>query len=425
MKSDEMTPKTRLVRLSAFAVALALSLGMAAAGTEGRISGQVNDIDGNALEGVQVTISAVGLDIKRSGVTSKKGKFTITLLNASRDWLIRLEKEGFQVIEEAIDPIVGGTLKPTYTMVVGQTVAPEQLAELERKGKSAKLYNEGVQTFATGNIEAAADLFRQALEEDPELGLAHLALARIHLATDDYAGALPHAEKTNELVPEEEMSQLVLFDALWGVEQHERALTLLDEMVTSGKVADKVAVRAYNAGVHGVKLSSWDVAKMRFNQALELDPNLLPAHLTLAQISINQGDYEAALRHANLFVEAQPEEARGLSVLYQANLAAGDEAAAQAAFDRLAAADPEMVAQTFFEAGVTHFNAGRNADAISAFEKVLKAKPDDPEGVYFLGRAYASNGDYTKAKDLIKRFLVLAPDHPEVSVAQAMLDGLE
>ncbi len=425
MKRNSKTLKTRLARSCALAAALILSLGTAFAGTEGRISGQVNDLAGNPIEGVQVTISAIGLDIRRTGETSKKGKFTITVLNASRDWLIRLEKEGFQVIEEAIDPIVGGTLKPTYTMVVGETIAPERLAELQSKDKSAKLYNEGVQMFATGNIDGAADLFRQSIVEDPDLGLAHLALARIHLATDDYAGSLPHAEKTNELVPEEEMSQIVLFDALWGVEEHDRALAMLDGMVSGGKVPDKVAVRAYNAGVHEVKASSWDAAKMRFNQALELDPNLLPAHVTLSQIAINQGEFETALMHANAFVEAEPENPKGLSVLYQANLAAGDEAAAQSAFDRLAAADPEMVAQTFFESGVTHFNAGRNPDAISAFEKVLKARPEHPLAHYYLGLASASNGDIPKAKQYLGRFIELAPDNPEAAVARDMLAGLD
>ncbi len=422
-----MEKQTRTVGIGtavAIAAALWLGAGPVWAGTEGRVNGQVVDQAGQPVADVEVVISAVGLDIKRAGATNKKGKFMITLLNASRDWIIRLEKEGYQIIEEPIDPVVGGTLKPSYTLVVGQTIEPEKLAELQRKDKGAKLYNQGVKKFAEGEIDAAAAFFRDSLAEDANLGLAHLALARIHLAKDDFVGALPYAEKTHELVPEEEMSQVILFDALWGVEQNARALELLDEMVVSGKVPDKVAVRAYNAGVRRVKSQEWDIARTRFEQVLALDASLAPAHLTLSQIIHNQGDYAGAAQHAEAYLAAKPGDARGLSMLYQTQLAAGNEEAAQAAFDQMAAADPQMVAQTFFEEGVNHFNAGRTTAAHDAFEKVLRAQPDHPRAHYQLGLTSASNGEIDKAKEYLARFLELAPEDPEAAFAREMLAGL-
>ncbi len=418
------TKKTRTLATSALACLLALCASAVLAGTEGRISGEVLDTEGNPIPGVQVTVAAVGLDIQRTAETNKKGKFTITVLNASQDWTIRVEKEGYQTVQEPIDPQVGATLKPVYTLVAGETVAPEQLAELKRKGKAADLYNDGVKKFGAGDVDGAKELFEQSLAEDPELGPAHLALARIFLARDDAASALPHAEKTNELLPEDDLAQLVLFDSLWDLERVDRALPLLDQMVASGKVPDKVAVRAYNAGARDVKLDDHAAAKMRFEQALELDPTLKPAHYTLAAITLNNGDVAAALGHATAYAEANPEDAKALSMLYLVMKQAGDEAGAQAAFDRMVAADPEMVAQTFFEEGVTHFNAGRNELALAAFEKVLRAQPDNAHAHYFLGLASASAGDIVKAKQYLTRFLELAPEHPEAPVARDMLAGL-
>ena len=411
-------------KISLATAALLLASGLCYAGTEGRISGEVVDPEGKPIEGVQVRVSAVGLDIHRTAETTRKGKFTITVLNASRVFVIRLEKEGYQIVEEPIKPSIGGTLKPTYTLVPGQTIAPEQLAQLERKDKAAKAYNEGVQLFNAGNIDGAVALFEEALAEDPDLGLAQLALARYHLAKDNPATALPYAERAAELVPDEELTQVVLFDALWDLEQFDRALGMLDAMAASGKAADKVAVRAYNAGARAVRENDMATAKARFELALELDPGLIPAHYTLGAIAVNSGDGEAAIYHAQTYADANPDQAQAWKLLYQVHSLLGNEAEADAAFDRMAAAGPEMVAEAFFEDGVEHFNAGRNAEALGAFEKVLRAQPDHAQAHYFLGLANASAGDIPKAKEFLRRFLELAPDHPEAGTARAMLEGL-
>ena len=396
----------------------------AGAGTEGRISGLIIDPEGNPIPDVAVTVSAVEVDIQRATESNKKGKFMITVLNAARSYIIRLEKEGFQTIEQPIDPPSGGTVKPEFTMMPGETIAPEQLAQLQRKDKAAKTYNEGVRMFSSGDLEAASELFAEAIEEDADLGLAHLALARIKLAKDDFAGGLPYAERASELVPEDGMSDIVLFDALWGLDRQDEALAVLDRLVESGKVPEKVAVRVFNAGVREIKANDHDAAQVRFEKALELDPALAPAHYTLAQITLNKGDYEASRDHSQSFLEARPEDPRALSLLYQANTALGDEAAAQDAFSRLSAADPELVVQTFFEQGVEHFNSGRNDAAASAFENVLQAKPDHPQSHYFLGLCNASLGEIDKAKEYLKRFIELAPDDPEAATARDMLAGL-
>ena len=421
-----MTKKVNRAAAAWLAVSwVILSSSIMWAGVEGRVSGVVTDPAGDPIEGVRVTISAVAIDIQRSAESNKKGKFTITLLDASRDFTIRLEKEGFQVIEEPIDPAIGGTTKPKYTMTPGKTVEPEELAELQQRGRAAKLYNEGVKNFGARDVDAALELFLGALEEDPDLGEAHLAIARIYLARDDYAAALEYAEKANELVAEDPTSALVLFDSLWGLDQTERALSLLDQMVEGGKESSKVAVRSYNAGVRAVKASDWPAARTRFEDALALDSTLVPAHVTLSQIAINEGDYQSAIDHATSFVESQPDNPKGLSVLYQAHQAAGHEEEAKAAFGRMAAADPEMVARTFLEEGINHFNAGHNPEAMAAFRKVLVAQSDHPQGHYYLGLTSASSGDISGARQHLGRFLELAPDDPEAEGARAMLAGLQ
>lgn len=390
-----------------------------------RISGTVHDPAGNPIEGVQVTVSAREVQLVRQAESNKKGKFTIVLLDSSRNFDIRLEKEGFQPIVEPFKPRIGGVVKKTWVMTPGAApAAPEQLAEVERRD-GGKLYNQGVRAFGEGEFDVAADLFAQALEQNPDLGPAHQALARIHVAQDEYAEALPHAERAAELMADDEVSQVVLFDSLWGVGEYERGLEVLDRMVAEGRSPDKTSVRVFNAGVRAVRDNDLDAAKARFEQSLELDPALDAAHLPLAQIALAKQEFESGVSHAEAFLESNPEDPRGLSALYQAYLALERSEEADAVFQRLVAADPGRVAETFYEEGVTHFNSGRNADAIAALERVLSADPDHARAMYMLGLAYASGGDLEKAKANLNRFLELAPDDPQAETARQMLAGLE
>ena len=59
--------------------------------------------------------------------------------------------------------------------------------------------------------------------------------------------------------------------------------------------------------------------------------------------------------------------------------------------------------------------------AITHLERALALNPNNPQGLYNLGGAYALTGQYDKARQTINRLLTLAPNHPD---AQRLLASL-
>ena len=55
--------------------------------------------------------------------------------------------------------------------------------------------------------------------------------------------------------------------------------------------------------------------------------------------------------------------------------------------------------------------SGRSSEAISHYERVVQARPDDGEALNNLGAAFAAVGDYTRARTAFERVLQLQPDH--------------
>lgn len=410
----------------------------AEAGKEGKVQGTVKDAAGNPLAGVRVQISAQDVEYNRSDETNKKGKFTITLLDATHSYRLRLEKEGYQTLDQPIDPPLGGVLRTEWVLgVYDAAAAAEQLEEAEEKNRATKLYNEGARAYNAKDYELALDRFEAAVEEDDKLPAALAALARLHLEAKRFDKAAQSARRVTELQPDEPFGHSVLCSAYLGLEDDEGAEAAMLELERIGDKAvgdQALAVRAaavkasaakcaYNRGAWAVKLQKIDAGISLFERAAELDPKLLAAHLTLARIHLQTKKHEQAVAQAEMVVAAEADNAEALNVLYRAHKALGHTEQSDAAFSKLNAAAPSYLVAEFEKKGTDFFNNGQTAEAIASFEGVLKAEPENAQALYMLGLCYASS-DEGKAKEFLGKFLELAPDHPEAASARAMIKGL-
>ncbi len=308
--------------------------------------------------------------------------------------------------------------------VIGQPRVLEQIAEVEQEVRAVQLYNRGAARFNNGDLDGAVAPLEESLAENPEFVEAHLALAWIHLGRDDPARAYPHAEKANELLPENDTIQRLLFDALWGLGQYDRALPMLDAMAASGKAAVQVAQRSYNAAVRDVHSGDLSEARRHFEQALALDPNLVAAHRPLGEIKLGEGEHEAARRHALIYTEAKPDDTQGLTLLYSVLVKVGDEAAAAAVLERIERVNPGQSVRLLIARATVNFNEGDFAGAQSALEMALRLQPDHPQSHYLLGMVCVSSGDIPQAKEYLTRFLELAPDDPEAESVREILRSI-
>jgi tetratricopeptide (TPR) repeat protein len=397
------------------------------AAAQGRIFGSVIDPQEQPLEGVTVTI--VNLDTNDATVrqTNKKGKFTVVLLDATKSFVIRLEKEGYQSFEEALNPVVGDVLRATWMLVEGSgrpaaaSTAPGAPSGPEvTSAQAARLWEAGARAFDAGDLDLAIEKFEQFAAENPEVPEAHRALAVAYLRKENYPSAAAAAERWLELSPDDGAGVRILIEAYRTMGDEERAaeaLAKLEEIEPDAETARLV----FNSGVALFQAGDLEGAVARFERALEMDPELAPAYSVLASLYLNLGQYEESIANAQRHLELEPGEARSHGILYLDYRFLGDQAKADEAFQAMKAANPGYLGEGFLEFGVLDFNAGNIAQAQEIFERVLETLPDQPQAHYYLALCLLSGGETARAKDLLQRFVELAPDDPEAATARDML----
>ena len=402
------------------------------AGQEGRLAGTVVDPEGNPIEGVEVTCVGAETEFETTRTSNKKGRFTLLLLDATKDYVIRLEKEGFMTVEEPFDPQLGDTMRKTWTMVPGAGdsrpsggavetgVAP---AEISGQGQAGRLYGEGYESFRAGDLDEALTQFQKVVELQPDLAEAHQALAMIYAQQGAYQESLAEADRVLELQPEDSLALKIKLEAYRGLGDHEKQEELLDSLIGTGPDPDLAPV-IFNLGVAKVQAGDLAGGAVRFQQAKDADPDLLAAYSALSRVYYDMGQLEESIEQAKQYVEKDPNNGEVLGVLYLAYDQLGMAAEAAEAFEALKAANPSHMVRVFEQMGVAAFNNGETQKAQDLFEKVLELNPDHPQAHYHLALCYLSEGDTAKAKDLLTRFIELAPDDPEVPSAQEMLNSL-
>ena len=126
--------------------------------------------------------------------------------------------------------------------------------------------------------------------------------------------------------------------------------------------APDVAAGHVHLGMALLEAGQQEKAVRCFEQALSLEPDLIAAHRLLGTVKLNRGDAAAAIAHL--------EKAKSWDLL-----------------------------------GVALLESGRIAEAIPALETALAERPDDPDLLYYLGRAHSD-----LSRQLLDRLLELHPD---------------
>jgi hypothetical protein len=242
-------------------------------------------------------VTGVGFDVKQDRATNKKGKFTLLILDATKDYILRLEKDGFQTVEEPLRLPLGDTIRQEWTMVPGSgsassggdassSPAAAPVGGAVAKGQAGRLYEKGAQAYAEGDLVTAAESFEQVVSMEPGLAEVHMALAMTYLRQEKWEGAASEAQKALDLKPEELMNYEIQYDAfraLGDVENQDRVLNVQVEK----KPGPDTARRVFNRGVRRPRHETWkgrlptSRLPRRWRRTLSL-----PIRLSLGSISI-------------------------------------------------------------------------------------------------------------------------------------------
>lgn len=416
----------RNLRVPLRALSLALLAAFALAATahavgEGRVLGTVTDDKGAPLAGVKVLFTRAGTDYKQEKTTDAKGKFSLLVLDATLEYTLHLEKDGYQPYEEVIKPKPEDTLRLSYQLGKLAPAGPSeaQVKELEGKNQAVASFNEGVNLLRSNDLAGAAAKFEVATQSDASLAPAFGALAEVYAELGKNAEALAAADRFLELEPGSVRGLKVRFDALKAMGDAAKTEEALKALAAVDKSRD-TAIRAFNLGAEASRAGNRDAAIAYLKQTLEIDPTLDQAYTALGQVYMVKKSYKEAVEALAPLLARDPANLEALTIRYEALKAAGDKEGAKAAEAAMKTAQASQSPEALFKQGVAQYNSNNLAGAIETLERAVSADPKHAKAHYMLGLAYAGS-DQAKAKEHLQKFLELAPNDPDAAAAKEML----
>jgi tetratricopeptide (TPR) repeat protein len=291
-------------RALVFVLTLALlCAGRAFAVGEGRVVGTVLDAAGKPIVGATAILTRPGTDYRLEKTTDKKGQFTLLILDATQEYQLHLEKEGYLPTDGPLKANIQEVLRITLTL----EKIPEPDPALVGAGKAVEAYNDGVKLLKGGDLAGSAVKFQEAIGHDPKLPEPHSALGEVYLELGKHAEALAATDKFLELRPNDVRGLRTRFDALKALGDEVKARAALEALAAVDASPD-TAVRLTNEGITLFNAGDAKGSVSFFEKAVVADPNLAKAYYMLGLACANAGENDRARENLEKFLAMAPDD---------------------------------------------------------------------------------------------------------------------
>jgi tetratricopeptide (TPR) repeat protein len=163
------------------------------------------------------------------------------------------------------------------------------------------------------------------------------------------------------------------------------------------------ATQHMQAGVTADKERQFDAAIVEFRKVTELDPTFADGFIGLGQAYMEKHDFSSAVAPLKHALEIDPGSVPAHQLLGYALLVEGYAAEAIPHLER---------AQDKTALGIAQIETGKLPEAVSNLQAALSARPNDPDILYYLGRASG-----LLSKQSIDTLLSAYPDSPRAHQA--------
>jgi len=246
------------------------------------------------------------------------------------------------------------------------------------------IYNLGALEYEDGNLKGALPYFKEYVKSHPKDATVHGILFDIYKKEKNLPLAFKEAVILVELTPKESDIYDFIFDYLKQKDAYEKMIPIMQKGLEANP--KEIDLREYLASAF-LKTGRYDRAVGQMEVILkarpkEIDPLLLDMFETLRA----KGAYDKILRIMKKAVKAYPRKIIFREFLVLACL-----------------------------------KTGKEDQAASQMEEILKARPKDLDLLLQLARLREKNGDIEGAAKAYKRIIDISPDHDEASEAYLRL----
>lgn len=198
----------------------------------------------------------------------------------------------------------------------------------------------------------------------------------------------------------------------WVMEAGEtRVVEVHGDLASVVTGSSNVAIAAFNAGLTAQREGDLGAARMRYEEALAADPELGPAQIALAQILLDQGEYEPAARAADRALELATSRADALRVKHQALRALGRNEEADAVGVELAEAEGAVAsARRIYNEGGEAFQAGDKVTALAKFRQAAELDPSITDAHHAIATLELANGNHEASAAAAEKALAMGSE---------------
>jgi tetratricopeptide (TPR) repeat protein len=298
--------------------------------------------------------------------------------------------------------------------------------------------------------QAAVDILARALALQP-LPAVRLDLATALVRAGKSVDAIPHVEALMQADPSI-ATKIVAARTYVAADQLDKGLPMYEDVDVGLEAPANDLLAAGNALT---KAKRYDEARGFYTKALEKDEKLHDVHYRLGVLDLFAKNYEAAIANFEKKLAADPKHASSAINLGNASLqlkknaealmwyrkatqmapnsaatwnalgqalSADSTAAAQKAFDRALAVDPNNAAAKRGKA-FTYLVVEQYAPAIKLLREATAADPEEPMGWVWLGQALLNSGNHAEARTAYQQALKLDPGNKEAQEGLQLLNG--
>jgi tetratricopeptide (TPR) repeat protein len=249
-----------------------------------------------------------------------------------------------------------------------------------------------------GNFKSAVKFARECIRLDPEDMNSHMLLAELSAMNGDNETEQEAYNAILKLDPEQQRIRFLLATSLIKSNRLDEAMEQLDRLISQ---EPRLSFAHYYKGRIYIEWENYDAAEAAYLKALELDDTFEPALFDLAGLYQYQRKLESAVILYKRLVSLYPDNSTAQERLMGLYNTLGQKENIKELIGNIQnqskPGDPGR--QTL---GIYYLQNGRYADAISEFDLIVTAWPEDHKSRYYLAWAYEESGLLEKALEHLR-----------------------
>ena len=265
----------------------------------------------------------------------------------------------------------------------------------------------------SGQYDTSLSFLKRAVEASPENASIRAELAKAYMQQ----GAIDEAISALEAITgdHKQRAQMLLVYAYLRKQEFKQAMELSGKLASESK--DDPSIQSLRASVE-LLAGKREEARERFNSVLKLDPDFVPASLSLGRMDLEEGKLSLAKERFERTLVVDKGNLAAMLGLAQIADHDGDPQAALKWIEQARDANPSAIVPRIVLARY-YLNTGEADKALAIAEEAAKTNEKDPQGLLLLARVQYGAGKPEASLATYQRLVRLAPDAAIIQIEYA------